>query len=75
MRKYQEFFMSIAVEQNYSKDEILDMYLNSVYFGENVFEVFSTVLDESRDGRRALSFADDPRLINVAVSRAKERFS
>ena len=36
--------------------------------------VFSTVLDESRDGRRALSFADDPRLINVAVSRAKERF-
>lgn len=36
--------------------------------------VFSTVLDESRDGRRALSFADDPRLVNVAVSRAKERF-
>lgn len=36
--------------------------------------VFSTVLDESRDGRGALSFADDPRLINVAVSRAKERF-
>ena len=36
--------------------------------------VFSTVLDESCDGRRALSFADDPRLINVAVSRAKERF-
>ncbi len=39
LRKYQEVFMAIAVEQNYSKDQILDMYLNSVYFGENAFGV------------------------------------
>ena len=38
-RKYQELFMAIAVEQNYSKDQILAMYLNSVYFGENAFGV------------------------------------
>ena len=31
--------MAIAVEQNYSKDQILAMYLNSVYFGENAFGV------------------------------------
>ena len=29
-RKYQELFMSIAVEQNYTKDEILTMYLNAL---------------------------------------------
>ncbi len=39
LRKYQELFMAIAVEQNYTKDEILDMYLNSVYFGENAFGI------------------------------------
>lgn len=38
-RKYQELFMAIAVEQNYTKDEILTMYLNSVYYGENAFGV------------------------------------
>ncbi len=39
LRKYQELFMSIAVEQNYTKDEILAMYLNSVYYGENAFGI------------------------------------
>ncbi|HSW90889.1 MAG TPA: transglycosylase domain-containing protein [Candidatus Saccharimonadales bacterium] len=39
VRKYQELFMSIAVEQHYSKDQILDMYLNSVFFGENAFGI------------------------------------
>lgn len=39
LRKYQELFMAIAVEQNYSKDQILDMYLNSAFFGENAFGV------------------------------------
>lgn len=39
MRKYQELFMAIAVEQNYSKDQILAMYLNSVFFGENAFGI------------------------------------
>jgi 1A family penicillin-binding protein len=39
LRKYQEVSMAIAVERKYSKDEILDMYLNSVYFGEGAFGI------------------------------------
>ena len=39
LRKYQELFMSIAVEQNYTKDQILEMYLNSVYYGEDAFGI------------------------------------
>jgi penicillin-binding protein 1A len=38
-RKYQEIAMAIAVERRYTKDEILDMYLNSVYFGEGAFGI------------------------------------
>ena len=36
--------------------------------------ILSTVVDESRLGHMKLRFVDDPRMINVAVSRAKEKF-
>ena len=39
LRQYQAFSVAAAIEQHYSKDEILAMYLNSVYFGENSFGV------------------------------------
>lgn len=39
LRKYQELAVAVAIEQNYSKDQILDMYLNSVYYGENAFGI------------------------------------
>lgn len=38
-RKYQELVLSIEVERRYSKDEILEMYMNSVYFGEGAFGI------------------------------------
>ncbi|WP_287877789.1 AAA domain-containing protein [Aquitalea sp.] len=39
--------------------------------------VFSTVLDKKRynQERKRLDFVDDPRMVNVAVSRAKHRFT
>jgi very-short-patch-repair endonuclease/DNA polymerase III delta prime subunit len=37
--------------------------------------VFSTVLDKKSITPRLLSFVDDPRMVNVAVSRAKNRFT
>ncbi|MEP6710154.1 MAG: PBP1A family penicillin-binding protein [Candidatus Saccharibacteria bacterium] len=39
LRKYQELTVATAIEQKYSKDQILDMYLNSVYFGNNSFGI------------------------------------
>lgn len=39
LRKWQELAVAVAIEQTYSKDQILDMYLNSVYFGENAFGI------------------------------------
>jgi 1A family penicillin-binding protein len=39
LRKYQEIVLSVEIERRYSKDEILEMYLNSVYFGEGAFGI------------------------------------
>lgn len=38
-RKYQELALAVAIDQRYTKDEILQMYLNSAYFGENAFGI------------------------------------
>jgi len=37
--------------------------------------IFSTVLDKERSNLKRLDFVDDPRMVNVAVSRAKSRFT
>lgn len=37
--------------------------------------VFSTVLDKKRSSRDSLGFVDDPHLVNVAVSRARHKFT
>ena len=34
-RKISELFMSLALEWNYTKDEILEAYMNEVYFGQD----------------------------------------
>ncbi|HXN92379.1 MAG TPA: transglycosylase domain-containing protein, partial [Candidatus Sulfotelmatobacter sp.] len=38
-RKIQELVLAAALEQRYSKDQILDMYLNRVYFGHGAYGV------------------------------------
>ena len=39
LRQYQAFSVALAIEQRYSKDEILEMYLNAAYFGNNSFGI------------------------------------
>ena len=39
LRKYQELVLSVEIERRYSKNEILEMYLNSVYFGDGAFGI------------------------------------
>jgi penicillin-binding protein 1A len=38
-RKVQEQYLAIQLEQNYSKDQILEMYLNQIYLGSGVYGV------------------------------------
>lgn len=39
MRKVSEAFMAIEIEKNYEKDEILEFYLNTSYFGDGCYTV------------------------------------
>ncbi|KGP73041.1 PBP1A family penicillin-binding protein [Pontibacillus yanchengensis] len=52
-RKVQEQWLAIRMEQQYSKDQILTMYLNTIYYGNNAYGVskaaeiyFNKELDE-----------------------------
>lgn len=65
LRKYQELFMAIAIEQNYSKDEILDMYLNSVYFGENAFGIEDAARVYFNKSPKDLDLAESAMLVGV----------
>lgn len=38
-RKIEEAFLTIKLETHYSKDEILEGYLNTIYFGEGVYGI------------------------------------
>lgn len=65
LRKYQELFISIAIEQTYTKDEILTMYLNSVFYGENSFGIEEAA--ETYYGKKPseLSLAESSMLIGI----------
>lgn len=58
-RKYQELAVAVAIEQTYSKDEILEMYLNSVFYGENAFGI--------EEAARTY-FGIEPKKLNLAQS-------
>jgi 1A family penicillin-binding protein len=38
-RKYKEAVLSVQMEKQYSKDQILEMYLNTIYYGQGAYGV------------------------------------
>ncbi len=43
-RKLEEIILSMKMEKEYSKDEILEMYLNTIYFGSNAYGIQNAAL-------------------------------
>ncbi|HRN71451.1 MAG TPA: biosynthetic peptidoglycan transglycosylase, partial [Candidatus Woesebacteria bacterium] len=39
LRKYQELVLAVELERKYSKNDILEMYINSIYYGEGAFGI------------------------------------
>lgn len=65
MRKYQELSIAIAIEQNYEKDEILAMYLNSAYFGEGAFGIKDAAETYFNKSAQDLTLAEAGMLIGL----------
>jgi 1A family penicillin-binding protein len=64
-RKYQELSLAIAIERHYEKDEILEMYLNSVYFGEGAFGIESAAKTYFNKPAAELNLAESSLLIGL----------
>jgi penicillin-binding protein 1A len=65
LRKYQELAISIAIEQRYSKDEILDMYLNSAFFGGTTFGIEDAAKTYFGKSAKDLDLAQSAMLIGI----------
>lgn len=65
MRKYQELSIAIAIEQNYEKDEILAMYLNSAYYGEGAFGIKDAAETYFNKSAQDLTLAEATMLIGL----------
>ncbi len=65
LRKYQELTIAMAIEQRYSKEEILTMYLNSVYYGENAFGIEQAAENYFDKKPSELNLAESAMLIGI----------
>lgn len=68
LRKYQEVVLAREIEKRYTKEEILEMYLNSVYFGEGAFGIQAA--SETYFGKRVqdLTLAESALLTGILPS-------
>lgn len=65
LRKYQELTISLAIEQRYSKDEILQMYLNSSFFGGTNFGIEDAAKFYFNKAPKDLNLAESAMLIGI----------
>src|SRR5690606_36233662 len=65
LRKYQELSISIAIERHYTKDQILEMYLNSVYYGEGAFGIDSAAKAYFDKPAQDLTLAESSMLVGI----------
>jgi 1A family penicillin-binding protein len=65
LRKYQELTVAVAIEQRYSKDDILDLYLNSVYYGEGSFGIGAAAKTYFGESAADLDLAQSSMLIGL----------
>lgn len=68
LRKYQELVLAYEIERRFKKDEILEMYLNSVYFGEGAFGIEEAAQTYFGKSAKNLNLAESALLISVLPS-------
>lgn len=64
-RKLLEIFQALSFEKDYSKDEILEWYLNSVYFGEGCYGVQTAAQTYFGKDVSELSIAESAAIVGI----------
>ncbi|HEX8947863.1 MAG TPA: PBP1A family penicillin-binding protein [Dissulfurispiraceae bacterium] len=72
-RKVMELFVTARLEMKYTKDEILDMYLNLAYFGERVYGIEAAARTYFDKSTRDLTVAEAALL--AALQKAPNKYS
>lgn len=70
IRKFKELVLTIQLERRYTKDEILEMYLNTIYFGQGAYGI--EVASQTYFGKPAknLTLAESAMLAGIPRSPA-----
>lgn len=72
-RKAAEVFMAFELENNYSKDELLELYVNSIYFGDGYYTVGEA--SEGYFGKEARDMNDYECTLLAGVPNAPSRYA
>ena len=72
-RKIKEIFIAFQIERNFSKQEILQMYLNQIYFGNGVYGV--QMASKFYFGKNVEELTLSQSALLVALIAAPERYS
>lgn len=73
IRKIKEVILSIEVEQKFSKDEILEMYLNEIPYGSNAYGIEAAA--ETYFGKHARDLSLDEAAILASLPKAPSSYS
>ncbi len=65
LRKYQEIVLAAEIERRFNKNEILEMYLNTVYFGEGAFGVEGAAKSYFGKSAKDLTLAESALLAGI----------
>lgn len=68
LRKYQEIVLASEIERRYSKNQILEMYLNSTYFGEGSFGIEAAANTYFNKNAKDLTLAQSAALAAILPS-------
>ncbi len=68
VRKFQEIVLATKLEHYYNKDQILEMYLNTSYFGQNAFGIQNAAKIYFGKDASSLSMAESAYLVGLLPS-------
>ncbi|MCL6611946.1 MAG: penicillin-binding protein 1A [Peptococcaceae bacterium] len=67
-RKIQEVILAVQVERHYSKDEILEMYMNKIYFGQGAYGIQAAAQTYFKKDAKDLTLAEASMLAGIPKS-------